>query len=87
MPAYDYDSAVNVPAGDRTTLNTALTTAAGLLPAGDPWKDAFTKLAAASATNRFLAGVTMAYIWAVNHKDTALRDAARAVLVNTTGIP
>lgn len=89
MPDYNYDSAVSVPAGDLTAFRSALTTVAGTLPAGNTWRDAFEKLAnvALPVDNRFLAATTEAWIWAVNHKSTALRDAARAVLTNATGIP
>lgn len=87
MADYGNDAVVSVPVGDRTALDTALTNAAAGLPAASPWKDAFTKLAAGAATNRWLAGVSAAHMWAVNNESDALRDAAVAVLANTTGVP
>jgi hypothetical protein len=88
MPLYDYTAPVSVPGGTLTTFRTELSSAASALPANETWRGAFEALAdvALPIDNRYLESTFAAFMWAVNHRNTALRAAALNVLANATGI-
>lgn len=87
MPLYDYDHLVSVPAGVLTTYRTELTNLAGTV-GHTTLADAFTKQAnvALAIDNRYLGTTRTVYQFAKWANLTALRDAAKAVLDQATGI-
>ncbi len=88
MPLYDMDAPVSVPGATLTTFRTECTNAAATIGHAD-LSDALTKLADVGlpVNNRLLASVTRTWMFAKQRGLTALRDAARAVLDQSSGIP